>query len=77
MAQNTIVHHLLTKQQLVTPGQLSPVYILGMTFYGLEYPFDQFRSNVLTVLPTNFLGICSLAEQEMLDSPWLSVSITQ
>ena len=36
---------LLTDTQLVPeprsapPGQLPPVYILGMTFHGMEYPF--------------------------------------
>ena len=42
---NAIAHHLLTDAQLVPelrsapPGQLPPVYILGMMFHGMEYPF--------------------------------------
>ena len=42
---NAIAHHPLTDAQLVPeprcapPGQLPPVYILGMTFHGMEYPF--------------------------------------
>ena len=42
---NAIAHHLLTdaqpvpKQRLAPPGQLAPVYILGMMSYGMEYPF--------------------------------------
>ena len=42
---NAIAHHPLTNAQLVPeprstpPGQLPPVYILGMTFHGMEYPF--------------------------------------
>ena len=41
---NAIAHHPLTDAQLVPeprsapPGQLPPVYILGMTFHGMEYP---------------------------------------
>ena len=39
---NAIAHHPLTDTQLVPeprsapPGQLPPVYILGMTFHGME-----------------------------------------
>ena len=29
----------MSKQQSALPGQLPPVYILSMTFYGVEYPF--------------------------------------
>ena len=42
---NAIAHHPLTNARLVPeprsapPGQLPPVYILGMTFHGMEYPF--------------------------------------
>ena len=42
---NAIAHHPLTDAQLVPeprsapPSQLPPVYILGMTFHGMEYPF--------------------------------------
>ena len=42
---NAIAHHPLTNAQLVPelrsapPGQLPPLYILGMTFHGMEYPF--------------------------------------
>ena len=42
---NAIAHHPLTDAQLVPeprsvpPGQLPPVYILGMMFHGMEYPF--------------------------------------
>ena len=42
---NAIAHHPLTDAQLVPeprsapPSQLSPVYILGMTFHSMEYPF--------------------------------------
>ena len=56
-----IAHHLLTDAQLVPeqrsapPSQLPPVYILGMTSHGLEYPFGQFGSAVLAVSPPNFL----------------------
>ena len=42
---NAIAHHPLTDAQLVPeprsapPGQLPPVYILGVMFCGMEYPF--------------------------------------
>ena len=42
---NAIAHHPLTDAQLVPElrsaprSQLPPVYILGMTFHGMEYPF--------------------------------------
>ena len=42
---NAIAHHSPTDAQLVPeqrsapPSQLPPVYILGMTFHGMEYPF--------------------------------------
>ena len=42
---NTVAHHLLInaqpvpEQQLAGPGHLLPIYILNMTFYGMEYPF--------------------------------------
>ena len=42
---NSVVHHLLTDAQPVPehrsagPSHLPPVYILSMTFIGVEYPF--------------------------------------
>ena len=62
---NAIAHHLPTDAQLVPeqplpPGQLPPVYILGMTSHGMEYPFGQFGSAVLAVSPPSFLCPSSL-----------------
>ena len=62
---NAIAHDLPTDAQLVPeqrspPGQLPPVYILGMTSHGVEYPFGQFGSAVLAVSPPNFLCPSSL-----------------
>ena len=63
---NAIAHHLLTDAQSVPeqrstpPSQLPPVYILGMTSYGMEYSFGQFGSAVLAVSPPNFLCPSSL-----------------
>ena len=64
---NAIAHHSPTDAQLVPeqrfhppPGQLPPVYILGMTSHGMEYPFGQFGSAVLAVSPPNFLCPSSL-----------------
>lgn len=34
--------------------QLPPVYMLGMTFCGMEYPFGQPRSLVPAVVPPSF-----------------------
>ena len=45
VTHNAIAHHPLTDAQLVPelrstpPSQLPPLYILGMTFHGMEYPF--------------------------------------
>ena len=61
MMHSSIAHHLPTDAQLVPkqrstpPSQLPPVYILGMTSYGMEYPFGQFGSAVLAVSPPRFL----------------------
>lgn len=65
---NTVIHHFLTdaqpipEQQPTAPGQLSSVCMLNMTFHGVEYPFVQFRSSVLAMLPPSFLCISSLVE---------------
>lgn len=40
----TVAHHLLTdaqpdpKQYSAAPGHLTPIYTLGMAFYGMELP---------------------------------------
>ena len=57
---NAIAHHSPTDAQLVPkqqslPGQLPPVYVLGMMSHGMEYPVGQFGSAVLAVLPPSFL----------------------
>ena len=63
---NAIAHHSPTDAQLVPeqrsapPGQLPPVYILGMMSYGMEYSFGQFGSAVLAVSPPSFLCPSSL-----------------
>ncbi|KAJ7414519.1 hypothetical protein WISP_83563 [Willisornis vidua] len=44
-------------------------YTLGMTFYAMEYPFDQFGSAVLALLSTSFSCFFSLAEHEKLKAP--------
>ena len=74
---NAIAHHLLTDAQLVpeqrsTPaGQLPPVYTLGMTSHGLEYPFGQLGSAALAVSPPNSLCPSSplLAGHQKLKNP--------
>ena len=63
---NAIAHHSPTDAQLVPEqqsaplSQLHPVYILGMTSCGMEYPFGQFGSAVLAVSPPSFLCSSSL-----------------
>ena len=63
---NAIAHHspsnaqLVPKQRSAPPGQLSPVYILGMTSYGMEYSFGQLGPAVLAVSPPSFLCPSSL-----------------
>lgn len=44
-------------------------YILYMMFYGIEYPSGQFRSAVLSIVHSSFLGTCLLAENGTLKSP--------
>ena len=50
----------VTKQWRLSPGQLSPVCMLSMTSYGMEYPFSQFGWAVLAVPPPSFLHISSV-----------------
>lgn len=50
------------------PGN-PPVYILGMTFSGVEYSFGQFRSPVPAVSSPAFLCTSSLAEHETQKNP--------
>lgn len=70
----TVAHHLLTDAQpvphqcVICPSEISLVYILGVMFYGMEYPFGQFGSALLAVLPPGFLCTCSLAEHGKLKS---------
>ena len=75
MMHSAIAHHLLTdahpipEQRSHPPDQLTPVDILSMTSYGMEYPFGQLGSAVLAVLPPSFLCTSSLAERGRLKSP--------
>lgn len=70
---NAIVHHLLTNAQPIpqqwsaAPSQLPPVYAWDIMCCGLEYPFGQFRSAVLAMLPRSFLCLSSLAENGTLN----------
>lgn len=65
--------HSIPEQQVVTPCQLSLVYILDMMFYGMEYSFGLFSSAVLAMLPPGFLHTSLLAEHQKLKSPWLGL----
>ena len=49
----------------IPPPPLPPVYILGMTSPGMEYPVDQFGSAALAVSPPAFL----LAGHQKLKNP--------
>lgn len=53
---------------------ISPVHILGMTFYKVKLPFGQFRAPVPTLLPPSCLCISSLADHGTLKSPWLRIN---
>lgn len=68
--------HTVPEQQLAPPSQLLSVYTLTMAFCSMEYPFGQFGSAVLIVLPPNFLCTCSLEEHGTLKSPSLGVITT-
>lgn len=48
-----------------------------MTFSGMGYPFGQFGSALLAMLPPRFLCTCSLAEHIKQKSPWLKVNTAQ
>lgn len=70
---DTNTHELLAdagpvpKPRLLPSFQVTPpVHILDMVFYGVKYPFGQFRSPVLAMLPPSgfFLLTSSVAEQE-------------
>lgn len=72
----TIAHSLLSDARLCPctpnspPFQVTPsVYILGMMFSGVEYPFGQFRSPAPAVLSPAFLCTSSLAKHETQKSP--------
>ena len=47
---NAIAHHLLTSLY-----KLPPVYILGMTSHGMEYPFGQFGVRCPGCVPSRIL----------------------
>lgn len=53
------------EQQVASSSQLSWDYIHSMTPYGVEDPFDLFRSAVLLMLSPIFLGTSSLAALEI------------
>lgn len=42
----------------------NPIYILGITFYGVEHLFGQFKSPLLAMMPS----CASMAEHEPLSS---------
>lgn len=75
---NTISHHPLTdswsipEQQLESPGQFPPVYILGVMLYGSKYLFHQFRLAVLAVFPPGFWCPYSFTEHGKLKRPYLA-----
>lgn len=51
---NAIPHHLPTGAQPVSKPVFSPVYILGMLSYDMEYPLGLFGSVVLAASPPSF-----------------------
>lgn len=59
------------KQKWAAPGQVPPVYVLGMTFHGMEYPSGQFRAALLAMLAPCFLCTYSGAEHWTFKSPCL------
>ena len=66
VVHNAIAHHsptdaqLVPKQRSAPSDQLPPVYILGVTSYGMDYAFGQLGSAVLAVSPPSFLCPSSL-----------------
>lgn len=51
---NANAQHLLADAQSV-PKQYHLIYILNMTLYGMEYPFDQLGSAVLAMSLPSFM----------------------
>lgn len=50
----------IPQQQSAPPGQIPPVYLLGMMLCDMELPFGQLQTAVLAVLSPGFF--CLLAE---------------
>lgn len=80
--QNIIFHALLTDVQpnptLSSDGHLpASLYTQNKIFYAMEYPFGQFRSGAMAMLPPTFLCTCSLTEHGKLKSSCLRVNPTQ
>lgn len=74
---NTIAHYLLSaaqptpQKQLVTIGHFPTVYILSVSFYGMEHPFGQSVSAILVMLShplSSFLCSCSLVQHGKINS---------
>lgn len=59
------------------PSLPSLCTVQDIPWYGMEYPFGQFSSAVLGMLPPGLLCTCSLAEPETLRGPWIRVRTTQ
>lgn len=55
----------------------TPVYILGMTFYGVEYLFGQFGSFELTTITPSFFGVPTYCQgMRHWVSAWLNINTT-
>ncbi|RMC13776.1 hypothetical protein DUI87_08858 [Hirundo rustica rustica] len=72
---STVAHHALTNAQPVpdeqsaAPDPLPSVHTDHEMLHDIEYPFGQFGSAVLAVLPPSFLCTCSLPERGKLKNP--------
>jgi len=59
---NAVAHHpmndsqAIPEQWLLPPQPTPPAYTLGMTPYGMEYPFGQLGTAVPAVSPPSFPG---------------------
>lgn len=79
----TVAHHLLTdaqpdpKQYSAAPGHLTPIYTLGVAFYGMEYPFAQLdQLSWLCSLPVSCAPPHRQSMGKVLKSPLIRVNTT-
>lgn len=81
---NATAHHLLTDARAPFPNPdqpplqaISPIYIQGVMFCGVEYPFGKFESPVPAMFPLWFFAylLAGSAWDKEENSPWLWINM--